>query len=215
VIEGRGWRSGALVERRLLAQWFLKITDFAPDLLAGLQQLDRWPDNVRLMQQNWLGLSEGAEIAFQLADADDTLTVFTTRPDTLFGASFCAIAADHPLAQSVAKSDPAVAAFVAECRLGATKEADVSKLDKKGQFTGLYAIHPFDNSCKLPIYIANFVLMDYGTGAIFGCPAHDQRDLEFALAYQLPVRPVVAPLQGELPRYCRHRHRLLRGWGAD
>jgi len=199
VIEGRGWRSGALVERRQLAQWFLKITDFAPDLLAGLQQLDRWPDNVRLMQQNWLGLSEGAEIAFQIADRDDTLAVFTTRPDTLFGASFCAIAADHPLAQSVAKSDPAVAAFVADCRLGATKEADVSKLDKKGHFTGLYAVHPFDGGRKMPIYIANFVLMDYGTGAIFGCPAHDQRDLEFALAYQLPVLPVVAPLKGDLP----------------
>ena len=198
VIEGRGWRSGALVERRKLSQWFLKITAFADDLLAGLEQLQNWPENVRLMQQNWLGRSQGAEVVFEVAGLNETLAVFTTRPDTLFGAAFIAIAADHPLAASVAAQNPAAAEFIADCRLSSTKEADVSKLDKRGFDTGLTALHPFTGQ-PLPIYLANFVLMDYGTGAIFGCPAHDQRDLEFALLYHLPVLPVVAPVTGELP----------------
>ena len=197
VVDGRGWRSGAEVERRLLSQWFLKITEYADDLLDAIDRLDRWPDRVRLMQQNWIGRSEGAEVSFSLThaspDSSDSITVFTTRPDTLFGASFLAVAANHPIALALAEDDDAAADFVAECAKLGTSEAAVETAEKKGYDTGLYVAHPLDDSIELPVYIANFVLMEYGTGAIFGCPAHDQRDLDFANAYDLPVIPVVLP----------------------
>ncbi|MBK8208709.1 MAG: leucine--tRNA ligase [Rhodospirillales bacterium] len=193
VIDGRGWRSGEPVERRKLAQWFLKITEYADELLDTLKELERWPERVRLMQENWIGRSEGARVLFRLAGRDDRLEVFTTRPDTLFGASFCAIAADHPLAVERAENNPALAAFLADCARGATSEAAIETQEKRGFDTGLRALHPFDAEWQLPIYVANFVLTEYGTGAIFGCPAHDQRDLDFARAYGLPVVPVVAP----------------------
>jgi leucyl-tRNA synthetase len=193
VIEGRGWRSGELVERRKLSQWFLKITAFADDLLAALATLQRWPDRVRLMQENWIGRSEGARIFFRLKGRDDRLEVFTTRPDTLFGAAFCAIALDHPLATEAAAADPTLFRFIAECRRTGTSEAAIETAEKQGFDTGFRVIHPFLPDRDLPVYVANFVLMDYGTGAIFGCPAHDQRDLEFARKYGLPVLLVVAP----------------------
>ena len=202
VIDGRGWRSGAVVEKRELTQWFFKITDKAEELLQGIDTLDRWPEKVRLMQSNWIGRSTGVHLTFQLSvpeghSASETiepnLDVYTTRPDTLFGASFCAVSADHPLAQAIAASNPEAAAFVADCRKSGTSEAELETAEKKGFDTGIFAAHPFISGAKLPLFIANFVLMDYGTGAIFGCPAHDQRDLDFARKYQLPVTPVVLP----------------------
>lgn len=194
VIDGRGWRSGAPVERRKLAQWFLRITDCADELLAALRGLERWPDRVRLMQENWIGRSDGARVLFALDGRPDTrLEVFTTRPDTLFGAAFCAIAIDHPLAAATAADDPGLAAFIAACRHTATSEAAIETAEKEGYDTGLRVRHPFVAEMLLPVYVANFVLMEYGTGAIFGCPAHDARDLEFARKYGLPVRPVVCP----------------------
>src|ERR1700729_240448 len=192
VIDGRGWRSGALVERRKLSQWFFKITDFADELLQGLETLDRWPEKVRVMQKNWIGKSEGLRFQFALSNAQK-LDVFTTRPDTLFGASFVALSPEHPLALELAKTDPKLAAFIEECRHIGTAEADIEKAEKKGYDTGLTAAHPFDANWKLPVMVANFVLMGYGTGAIFGCPAHDQRDLDFARKYGLSVTPVVVP----------------------
>jgi leucyl-tRNA synthetase len=195
VIDGRGWRSGAPVERRKLSQWFLRITEYADELLSSLQRLRRWPERVRLMQENWIGRSEGARVLFRLSGRDDRLEVFTTRPDTLFGAAFCAIAADHPLAMECAANNAEVAAFVAECARGATSEAAIETQEKRGCDTGLRALHPFDPEWELPVYVANFVLSAYGTGAIFGCPAHDQRDLDFARTYGLPVVPVVAPAE--------------------
>ena len=197
VVDGRGWRSGAAVERRLLAQWFLKITEYADDLLAAIDGLDRWPDRVRLMQANWIGKSEGAEVTFSLTQdapgGTDGISVFTTRPDTLYGASFIAIAANHPLAVSISETDRAAADFLAECARLGTSEAAVETAEKRGYHTGFHVQHPLIADCQLPVYIANFVLMEYGTGAIFGCPAHDQRDLDFANAYDLPVLPVVLP----------------------
>ena len=196
VIDGRGWRSGALVERRKLSQWFLKITDFADDLLTGLDTLDQWPEKVKLMQENWIGKSQGLRFRFALdtpVDGQDGFEVFTTRPDTIFGASFAGIAADHPIAQALAKDNPALQDFIAECKRTGTAAADVETAEKKGFDTGLSVIHPFDPAWKLPLFVANFVLMDYGTGAVFGCPAHDQRDLDFARKYALPVTRVVAP----------------------
>jgi leucyl-tRNA synthetase len=195
VIDGRGWRSGALVERRKLAQWFLKITDFAEDLLDGLGSLDQWPDKVRLMQENWIGKSKGLDFRFRLAepiDSIESVEVFTTRPDTIFGASFVAIAAGHPIAQAVAATDPEAAEFIAECQRGGTSLAEIEAQEKKGYRTSVEAIHPLDPELRVPVYIANFVLMDYGTGAIFGSPGHDQRDFEFATKYSLPIRRVVA-----------------------
>jgi leucyl-tRNA synthetase len=192
VIDGRGWRSGAVVERRKLSQWFFRITQFADELLAGLDTLDRWPEKVRLMQKNWIGKSEGLRFQFTLSNSEK-LDVFTTRPDTLFGASFVALSPEHPLAQELAKKDAKLAAFIEECRHVGTAEADIEKAEKKGYDTGLTAAHPFDANWKLPVMVANFVLMGYGTGAIFGCPAHDQRDLDFARKYQLPVTAVVVP----------------------
>ncbi len=192
VIDGRGWRSGAVVERRKLSQWFFKITDFADELLQGLDRLDRWPEKVRTMQKNWIGRSEGLRFQFTLSD-QRKLDVFTTRPDTLFGASFVALSPEHPLAQELAKKDAKLAAFIEECRHIGTAEADIEKAEKKGYDIGLSAAHPFDAGWKLPVMVANFVLMGYGTGAIFGCPAHDQRDLDFARKYHLTVTPVVVP----------------------
>ncbi len=198
VIDGRGWLSGALVERKILSQWFLKITDFAPDLLAGLADLPRWPERVKLMQENWIGRSEGAEVTFPLVGADAGITVYTTRPDTLFGMSFLAIAPEHPVARTLAESNAAVAAFVADCASQGTSEAAIETAEKKGFDTGLKVVNPF-NGETFPVWIANFVLMEYGTGAIFGCPCGDQRDLDFARKYNLPVPVVVSPTAGEVP----------------
>mgnify|MGYP003143383560 FL=1 len=189
VIDGKGWRSGAEVEKRKLNQWFLKITDFAEELLDGLGSLENWPDKVRLMQENWIGKSKGLEFAFNLSNGD-TLPVYTTRPDTIFGASFVAVAADHPVAQAV-DSDEA-RAFIAECKKGGTTAAELETAEKLGFDTGITAKHPFTGA-DLPVYIANFVLMDYGTGAIMAVPGHDQRDFEFATKYGLPIPRVVAP----------------------
>lgn len=199
VIDGRGWRSGAVVERRKLSQWFFKITAFTEELLSALDELPDWPEKVRLMQSNWIGRSEGLRLKFDVEGTDNgQIEVYTTRPDTIFGASFIAIAADHPLALKLAENNDALASFAAECRKIGTSEEALEKAEKKGFDTGLKAKHPFDESIELPVYVANFVLMDYGTGAIFGCPAHDQRDLDFARAYNLPVLPVVVP-EGEDP----------------
>ncbi len=197
VVDGLGWRSGAPVEKRKLTQWFLRITDYADQLLEGLTTLDRWPDKVRLMQENWIGKSQGLRLKFPMAgaapDGSDHIEVYTTRPDTLFGASFVGLAPDHPLAEALAKTNPEIAAYVEEARRGASTEAAIEGGEKTGIFTGLHVTHPFDPEWKLPVWIANFILMGYGTGAIFACPAHDQRDLEFARKYGLPVLPVVAP----------------------
>ncbi|MDB5480578.1 MAG: leucine--tRNA ligase [Caulobacteraceae bacterium] len=199
VVDGRGWRSGAVVERRKLNQWFLRITDYAEELLQGLETLDRWPEKVRLMQENWIGKSRGLRLTFRFAGplplhhASDGVTVYTTRPDTLYGASFIAVSPDHPLATELAARDPEVAGFIARARQGGTSEAEIEAAEKLGWDTGLRVEHPFDSKRELPVWIANFVLMDYGTGAIFGCPAHDQRDLDFARKYGLPVIPVVLP----------------------
>ena len=196
VIDGKGWRSGAVVERRKLSQWFFKITDFAQELLDALDTLDRWPEKVRLMQKNWIGRSEGLKFQFTLSDTRK-LEVFTTRPDTLFGASFVALSPDHPLTQELAANNPKLQDFIAECRKTGTAEAEIEKAEKLGFDTGLTAAHPFDPAWKLPVMVANFVLMGYGTGAIFGCPAHDQRDLDFARKYDLTVTPVVLPEQAD------------------
>lgn len=193
VIDGRGWRSGAEVEKKLLHQWFFKITKYADELLAAIETLDRWPDKVRLMQTNWINRSEGARIFFDIVGRSDRLEVFTTRPDTLFGASFCALSPNHPLAQELAENDPALAAFLIECGKLGTSESALEKAEKQGYDTGLKVAHPFRDGQELPIYVANFVLMEYGAGAIFGCPAHDSRDLEFARKYGLDVVPVVCP----------------------
>jgi leucyl-tRNA synthetase len=198
VIDGRGWRSGASVERRKLNQWFLRITDFAEELLDGLGGLDGWPDKVRLMQENWIGRSQGLKFRFELATplpasgGARSFDVFTTRPDTLFGASFAAISPDHPIALALAEGNPGLAAFLAECKAGGTTAAELETAEKKGFDTGLAVRHPFDPDWTLPLYVANFVLIDYGSGAIFGCPAHDQRDLDFARKYGLPVIRVIA-----------------------
>src|SRR5579872_1455109 len=195
VIDGKGWRSGATIERRKLSQWFLRITDFAEDLLDGLKALDDWPEKVRLMQENWIGKSRGLQFSFRIAsrlDGIDAVEVFTTRPDTIFGASFVAVAADHPIARAVAATDPSAAAFIAECKGGGTSAAELETMEKKGFRTSVEVVHPLDQGWRLPVYIANFVLMDYGTGAVFGVPAHDQRDFEFATQYRLPIKRVVA-----------------------
>ncbi len=192
VIDGRGWRSGALVEKRKLSQWFLRITQFAEDLLEGLGELEGWPDKVRLMQENWIGKSQGLRCTFPLVGSESGIEVFTTRPDTMFGASFVAIAADHPLAQELAANAPALQEFIAACKRGGTTAAEIETAEKLGFNTGLSVEHPLDRDIHLPVYVANFVLMDYGTGAVFGCPAHDQRDLDFARKYGLAVVRVVA-----------------------
>ena len=196
VIDGCGWRSGAPVERRKLNQWFLKITDFAEELLDGLEELDQWPDKVRLMQQNWIGKSQGLQFRFEIdrpIGPIRALDVFTTRPDTIFGANFAAVSPDHPLALALAEADPAAAHFIAECKRGATTAAALETAEKLGFDTGRKVVHPLDPGIALPLYIANFVLMDYGTGAVFGVPGHDQRDFEFARKYGLAILRVVAP----------------------
>ena len=203
VIDGRGWRSGAVVEQREMNQWVFKITKYSQELLAALDTLDRWPDKVRLMQRNWIGRSEGLLIRFALDTAttpngESELKIFTTRPDTLFGAKFMAIAPDHPLATAAAKNNPALADFIAECKRRGTSQAEIDTAEKMGFDTGIKAVHPFDPSWKLPVYVANFILMEYGTGAIFGCPAHDQRDLDFVNKYGLGNVPVVCP-EGQDP----------------
>ncbi len=211
VIDGKGWRSGAPVERRKLSQWFLKITDFADELLDGLDRLEDWPDKVRLMQANWIGKSQGLRFDFEISPpakagahqetspdgprplpGNGKIDVFSTRPDTIFGASFVAIAADHPIALALAEDDVALANFAAECRLSGTSAAELDTAEKRGYDTGLKAAHPLDPDWLLPVYVANFVLMDYGTGAVFGVPAHDQRDFEFASKYNLPINRVVS-----------------------
>jgi leucyl-tRNA synthetase len=192
VIDGRGWRSGALVERKELVQWFFKISDYSEELLSALDGLTHWPEKVRLMQANWIGKSRGLQFAFETVGAPagfDRLEVYTTRPDTLMGASFAAISPDHPLAKAL-EADPQVAAFVAECRRGGTSAEEIETAEKIGYDTGIRVKHPLDPNWELPVWIANFILMDYGTGAIFGCPAHDQRDFDFATKYGLPIPPV-------------------------
>jgi len=191
VIDGRGWRSGALVEKRKLSQWFLKITQFGDELLEGLKGLEHWPDKVKLMQENWIGKSQGLQFRWQVSDGSE-VEVFTTRPDTIFGASFVAVAADHPVSQALAANDAKAAAFVERCKQGGTTAAELETQEKLGFDTGLTVAHPFDTAINLPLYIANFVLMDYGTGAVFGVPAHDQRDFEFASKYGLTIRRVVS-----------------------
>ncbi len=198
VIDGRGWRSGALVEQRELTQWFFKITHYAEELLDALSTLDKWPEKVRLMQANWIGRSEGLLVRWALQEGTapqghTELQVYTTRPDTLFGASFMAVAADHPLARAAASSNPDLAEFCEECRRMGTSVADLETAEKKGFDTGIRAVHPLDPDWTLPVYVANFVLMEYGTGAIFACPSGDQRDLDFARKYNLPVVPVILP----------------------
>jgi leucyl-tRNA synthetase len=198
VIEGRGWRSGALVERKEIPQWFVKITAYADELLNDLDQLDGWPEQVKAMQKNWIGRSEGVELDFAIEGprGNELLRVYTTRPDTLMGVSYMAVAADHPLASAAAERDPEVAAFVDECQRAGVAEADIATMEKKGIFTGVYARHPISGE-EVPVWIANFVLMSYGTGAVMAVPAHDQRDFEFAHKYGLPINQVIEPAHGE------------------
>ncbi len=199
VINGRGWRSDALVERKEIPQWFLKITDYAEELLTDLEQLDGWPEQVRIMQKNWIGRSEGAEISFAVVDTDEvngeTVKVFTTRPDTLMGASYVAVAAEHPLCLKMAENNARLQDFIAEAKVMSTAEADMETMEKKGMDIGLKAIHPLTGE-QLPVYTANFVLMGYGEGAVMSVPAHDQRDYEFAQKYGLPIKQVIAPAEG-------------------
>ncbi|MES2665342.1 MAG: leucine--tRNA ligase [Pseudomonadota bacterium] len=226
VIDGKGWRSNAPVERRELTQWFFRISDYSGELLAALDGLKDWPEKVRLMQANWIGQSRGLQFAFTTTgapDGFDRLEVYTTRPDTLLGASFAAISPDHPLAKHLERHDPAVAEFVAECRRVGTSAEALETAEKKGMDTGIRVLHPFDNAVELPVYIANFILMDYGTGAIFGCPAHDARDFEFATKYGLPIPSVFvaedgedAPLTEAFVPMKSERVRYIRGFaGAD
>ena len=195
VIDGRGWRSGALVEQRELAQWFIKITDYAEELLQDLDQLDEWPEQVKTMQRNWIGRSEGVEITFSLAGSSYDFSVYTTRPDTLYGVTYVAIAPQHPLAQKAAKLDDKLAKFIDECKGGKMAEADMATMEKKGAPTGFFAVHPLTGE-QVPIWVANFVLMDYGSGAVMAVPGHDQRDFEFATKYGMKIKQVVAPAAG-------------------
>ena len=191
VVDGKGWRSGAPVERRKMYQWFFKITEYADDLLQAIETLDRWPDKVRTMQHNWIGKSQGAQFTFDLTTGDDKIDVYTTRPDTLFGASFVALAADHPLAEKLAGDKDGFTDFIQQCQSTGTSEEAIEKAEKIGFDTGHKVAHPFVEGKELPVYLANFILMDYGTGAIFGCPAHDDRDFAFATKYKLDIIPVV------------------------
>ena len=210
VIDGRGWRSGALVEKREIPQWFLRITDYAQELLDGLDELDGWPESVKTMQRNWIGRSEGLEIEFQVRDADgaalEPLRVFTTRPDTLMGVSFVSIAGEHPLAQHAAKANPALAALLAELKQGGVSEAELETQEKRGMDTGLKAVHPVTGA-EVPVWVANFVLMGYGTGAVMAVPGHDERDFEFATKYNLPKQQVIALKEP--------RNDEERSWSAD
>ena len=220
VIDGRGWRSGASVEKRELAQWFLKITAYSEDLLQALDGLDKWPDKVRLMQRNWIGRSEGLRFSFALQDAsgkllDERLTVYTTRHDTIFGASFCAVSADHDLVKRLSGKDEGLASFRRDVAALGTSEENIERAEKKGYPLGLFARHPFREGVLLPVYAANFVLMGYGEGAIFGCPAHDQRDLDFARKYKLPVVPVVAPRSADAQSFTVGDEAFLEKEGDD
>lgn len=196
VIDGRGWRSGAIVEQKEIPQWFIKITDYADELLQDLDQLDGWPEQVKAMQRNWIGRSEGLQIAFEVVDHDDTLSVYTTRPDTLYGVTYMGLAAQHPLALEAAKSNPQLAEFIERCKNSKVAEADIATMEKLGMDTGLKAVHPLTGN-TIPIWVANFVLMDYGSGAVMAVPAHDQRDWEFASKYELPITAVIEPFSGE------------------
>jgi len=195
VIDGRGWRSGALVERREIPQWFVRITAYADELLGELDRMDGWPEQVRTMQRNWIGRSEGVQLDFGVAGRDEVLTVFTTRPDTLLGVTYVAVAAEHPLSLEAASGNAALAAFVEECRKGGTSQAELETMEKKGLPLGLDAIHPVTGE-RVPIYAANFVLMGYGTGAVMAVPAHDQRDWEFATRFGIPIRQVIFSADG-------------------
>src|SRR5690625_2134117 len=192
VIDGRGWRSGALVERREIPQWFLRLTDYADELLEGLDKLEGWPEQVRTMQRNWIGRSEGVELEFAVDGQPESLSVYTTRPDTLFGVTYVAVATEHPLALAAAQSNPAMAEFIEACRHTKLAEADIANLEKAGLDTGFQAVHPLTGE-RVPIWVANFVLIEYGSGAVMAVPAHDQRDWEFAKAYGLPIKAVIHP----------------------
>ncbi|PID46033.1 MAG: leucine--tRNA ligase [Proteobacteria bacterium] len=196
VVDGRGWRSGALVEQREIDQWFLKITAYADELLSDVQKLEEWPARVRTMQENWIGRSEGVELEFDIANSEDVLSVFTTRPDTLFGVTYVAVAAQHPLALKAAENNAALATFIESCKNAKTAEADLATMEKKGMPTGEYAIHPLTGE-TVPIWVANFVLMSYGSGAVMSVPAHDERDWAFAKSYDLPIKQVIAPANGD------------------
>ncbi len=196
VIDGRGWRSGAKVEQKEIPQWFIKITDYAEELLDDLDQLDGWPEQVKAMQRNWIGRSEGVEIDFKVASSEQTLRVYTTRPDTLYGVTYMGVAAQHPLATEAAKTNPELAKFIEECKNSKVAEADIATMEKLGMDTGIKAVHPMTGE-EIPVWVANFVLMDYGSGAVMAVPAHDQRDWEFATKYQLEIRPVIEPLSGD------------------
>ncbi len=196
VIDGRGWRSGAKVEQKEIPQWFIKITDYAEELLDDLDQLDGWPEQVKAMQRNWIGRSEGVEIDFNVASSEQTLRVYTTRPDTLYGVTYMGVAAQHPLATEAAKTNPELAKFIEECKNSKVAEADIATMEKLGMDTGIKAVHPMTGE-EIPVWVANFVLMDYGSGAVMAVPAHDQRDWEFATKYQLEIRPVIEPLSGD------------------
>jgi len=197
VVDGKGWRTGAPVERRTLSQWFLKITHYADDLLEALKELPRWPDKVKTMQENWIGKSQGLQFKWDIVGIDDKIEVFTTRPDTLFGASFIALAPDHPMAKQLADSQEGFEEFLQECQSVGTSEEAIAQAEKIGFDTGFKATNPLLPGQEFPIYIANFILMDYGTGAIFGVPAHDQRDWDFAKKYDLPIKEVISG--GEKP----------------
>ncbi len=197
VIDGRGWRSGALVEQKDIPQWFIKITDYAQELLDDLDQLDDWPEQVKTMQRNWIGRSEGVEMQFGLENSDEQFSIYTTRPDTVMGVTYVGVAAQHPLALEAAKTNPELAAFIEECKNNKVAEADMATMEKKGMATGLNAVHPLTGKL-VPIWVANFVLMGYGSGAVMAVPAHDQRDYEFAKAYGLDIVGVIKPNEGEL-----------------
>ncbi|WP_417437104.1 leucine--tRNA ligase [Idiomarina abyssalis] len=196
VIDGRGWRSGAKVEQKEIPQWFIKITDYAEELLNDLEQLDGWPEQVKAMQRNWIGRSEGVEIDFKVAATGESLRVYTTRPDTLYGVTYMGVAAQHPLAIEAAKNNPELASFIEDCKNSKVAEADLATMEKLGMDTGIKATHPMTGE-EIPIWVANFVLMDYGSGAVMAVPAHDQRDWEFATKYKLEIRPVIEPISGD------------------
>ena len=217
VIDGRGWRTGALVEKREIPQWFLRITDYAQQLLDGLDALPGWPDSVKTMQRNWIGRSEGLEIRFEVAGGHEPLTVFTTRPDTLMGVTFVSIAGEHPLAVEAAKKNPQLAEFLAELKQGGVSEAELEMQEKRGMDTGLRAIHPVSGE-EVPVWVANFVLMGYGTGAVMAVPGHDERDFEFARKYGLPIKQVIAirtPLPPHLAPELAYDPDVWKDWYSD
>ena len=211
VVNGKGWRSGAIVERKKLSQWFFDITKFSEDLLGGLDKLENWPEKVKTMQKNWIGKSTGCEIKFDIIGNNEKINVFTTRPDTIFGASFLAVSVDHPICNKIL-DDKKYNEFKSEClKVGTTEEA-LANAEKIGYDTKLFVSHPFIKNKKLPIYVANFILMDYGTGAIFGCPAHDQRDLDFAKKYNLEIIEVVSDNIKKTERFQKYYRSFHGRW---